>query len=70
MKLLIDYMVDKNIKINDDISIRKSERGYYIFYKTSKMKKPKFFSFPNEYMDQEDLVKIKDYIEKKYKLIC
>jgi len=71
MKLLIDYMIDKNVKINDDISIRKSERGYYIFYKTSKMKKPKFFSFPNEYMDEEDYrVKIKDYIEKKYKLIC
>jgi DNA topoisomerase-1 len=71
MKLLIDYMVDKNIKINNDISIRKSERGYYIFYKTTKMKKPKFFSFPNEYMDEDDyLDKIRDYIQKKYKLIC
>jgi DNA topoisomerase-1 len=71
MKLLIDYMVNKNIKINDDISVRKSERGYYIFYKTTKMKKPKFFSFPNEYMDEDDyLDKITDYIEKKYKLIC
>jgi DNA topoisomerase-1 len=71
MKLLIDYMVDKNIKINDELSVRKSERGYYIFYKTSKMKKPKFFSFPNEYMDEDDyLDKIRDYIQKKYKLIC
>ena len=71
MKILIDYMVDKNIKINDDISVRKSDRGYYIFYKTAKMKKPKFFSFPNEYMDEDEyLDKIKDYIQKKYKLIC
>uniref|UniRef100_A0A6C0D0F9 DNA topoisomerase n=1 Tax=viral metagenome TaxID=1070528 RepID=A0A6C0D0F9_9ZZZZ len=75
MKILIDYMNQKKInenqnKINDDISIRKSERGYYIFYKTSKMKKPKFYSFPNEYMDETNYIdKIKDYIEKKYKLI-
>jgi DNA topoisomerase-1 len=69
MKLLIDYMNTdtSNIKINDSISIRKSERGYYIFYKTSKMKKPKFYSFPNEYID--DIDKIKEYIEKKYNLI-
>jgi DNA topoisomerase-1 len=75
MKTLIDYMNQKKInenqnKINDNISIRKSERGYYIFYKTTKMKKPKFYSFPNEYMDETNYIdKIKDYIEKKYKLI-
>ena len=75
MKILIDYMNQKKInenknKINDNISIRKSERGYYIFYKTSKMKKPKFYSFPNEYMDETNYMdKIKEYIEKKYKLI-
>jgi DNA topoisomerase-1 len=75
MNLLIDYMNQKKInenqnKINDNISIRKSERGYYIFYKTSKMKKPKFYSFPNEYMDETNYIdKIKDYVEKKYKLI-
>jgi DNA topoisomerase-1 len=75
MKILIDYMNQKKInenqnKINDNISIRKSERGYYIFHKTPKMKKPKFYSFPNEYMDETDYIdKIKDYIEKKYKLI-
>jgi hypothetical protein len=37
------------------------------------MKKPKFYSFPNEYMEENNidkLDKIKEYIEKKYKLIC
>jgi hypothetical protein len=70
MKLLIDYINQKNqYKINDNISIR-NKNGYYIFYKTSKMKKPKFYSFPNEYMDEPDYKdKIKEYIEKKYKLI-
>jgi len=31
-------------EISADISIRKSKRGDYVFYKTSKMKKPKFIS--------------------------
>ena len=30
--------------ITDTISIRKSKRGDYIFFKTAKMKKPGFFS--------------------------
>jgi DNA topoisomerase-1 len=75
MNVLINYMKNdtnnKNV-INNDISIRKSkdDKGYYIFYKTSKMKKPKFYSFPNELMNETDYInKIKDYIEKKYKLI-
>ena len=75
MNQLIEYMNQKYIKINDDLSIRKSERGYYIFYKTSKMKKPKFYSLPDIYQNEleqinsETFNKIKDYIEKKYKLI-
>ena len=73
MTLLIDYMNQKYIKINDDLSIRKSDRGHYIFYKTAKMKKPKFYSLPDIYqnvdIDPKILHEIKDYIEKKYKLI-
>jgi hypothetical protein len=72
MKLLIDYMNNnKNMKINENISIRKNKDKdeYYLFYKTSKMKKPKFYSFPNEYMNEDNYDKIKEYIEKKYKLI-
>ena len=73
MTLLIDYMNQKYIKINDDLSIRKSDRGHYIFYKTAKMKKPKFYSLPDMYqnvdIDPKILHEIKDYIEKKYKLI-
>jgi DNA topoisomerase-1 len=73
MKLIIDYMNNnKSMKINNDISIRKNKDKdeYYLFHKTPKMKKPKFYSFPNEYMDENDYIhKIKEYIEKKYKLI-
>jgi DNA topoisomerase-1 len=72
MKIIIDYMNYKHIQINDYISIRKNieKDQYYLFYKTPKMKKPKFYSFPNEYMNENNYIdKIKDYIEKKYKLI-
>jgi DNA topoisomerase-1 len=73
MKLLIDYInYNKSMIINDNISIRKNKdkHEYYLFYKTIKMKKPKFYSFPNEYMNENDYIdKIKEYIEKKYKLI-
>lgn len=33
--------------INDDISVRSGKYGNYIFYKTPKMKKPKFISLKN-----------------------
>jgi DNA topoisomerase-1 len=33
--------------INDDTSIRSGKYGNYIFYKTMKMKKPKFISLKN-----------------------
>jgi len=72
LKLLINYIENKNVnivhQINNNTTIRKSSNGYYIFYKTSKMKKPKFYSFPNELID--DIDKIKEYIQKKYKSIC
>jgi DNA topoisomerase-1 len=31
-------------EISSDVSIRKSKKGDYVFFKTSKMKKPKFFA--------------------------
>jgi len=37
--------------INDDISIRKGNYGNYIFYKTAKMKKPKFISLKTFKLD-------------------
>ena len=37
--------------INDDISIRKGKYGDYIFYKTAKMKKPKFISLKTFKLD-------------------
>ena len=37
--------------VNDDISIRKGNYGAYIFYKTAKMKKPKFISLKTFKLD-------------------
>jgi DNA topoisomerase-1 len=38
-------------KVNDDMSIRKGKYGDYIFYKTLKMKKPKFISLKTFTLD-------------------
>ena len=40
-------------KINDDISIRTSKRGNYIFHKTTKMRKPQFLSLNDCALDYE-----------------
>lgn len=68
---LVHYMQNKNTTIiyifSPDISIRKSNKGYYVYYKTSKMKKPKFFNIPNHLIN--DVEQIKEYIGKKYKLV-
>lgn len=48
----LDHPIDKTNEgvirvVNDDISIRSGKYGNYIFYKTMKMKKPKFISLKN-----------------------
>lgn len=43
-------------KLNDNISIRKGPKGDYVFFKTSKMKKPRFFGlkgFDEDYVNCE-----------------
>jgi hypothetical protein len=58
-------------KISNNISIRKSVRGNYIFFKTDKMKKPQFFeikSFLSETnLDYKtcDINVLKSWIDKK-----
>lgn len=54
------------IVINSNISIRKSHRGEYIYYKTKQMKKPKFYPLNIESRNIDDL---KDYIQKNYSFI-
>ena len=58
--------------ISNDLSIRKGPKGDYLFYKTSKMKKPKFFAVSTfneetkeDYTTCDDVI-LKDWINKKY----
>ena len=52
---------NKNIReINSNMSIRKGPKGDYIFYKTTKMKKPKFFDLKNFNSDIKEDYKICD----------
>jgi DNA topoisomerase-1 len=66
---------NKNIReINSSTSIRKGPKGDYIFYKTTKMKKPKFFDLNNFNSDIEEDYKICDisilrsWIREKYNI--
>ena len=77
-KVVLDNGIIKKITKNKDgivisknVSIRNGPKGYYIFYKTEKMKKPKFFSSIEilELIENNDIEKIKIYIENKYKII-
>ena len=56
--------------ITEDVSIRKGKYGYYIFYKTKKMKKPRFLKldgFKNDYLTC-DIELIKEWFVKTYKV--
>jgi len=68
----IEYIKKKDgYVISPTISIRNGPKGYYIFHKTSSMKKPKFYDCSEilELIENKNTDKIIDYIEKKYKLI-
>lgn len=59
-------------RISNDLSIRKGPKGDYLFYKTSKMKKPKFFAVlpfnkdTNEHYRTCDDTILKAWINKQY----
>jgi DNA topoisomerase-1 len=52
------------LAINEDWSVRKGPYGNYIYHKSPKMSKPKFYKLPDE--PTQDL---ETYIRKKYKII-
>ena len=57
-------------EITKDISIRKSKKGNYVFFKTSKMKKPKFFDlkkFEDDYRTCDNDV-IKSWLKETYNI--
>ena len=69
---IIDYINNKKgYVISPNISIRYGPKGYYIFYKKTNMKKPKFYDCSDiiELIDNKETDKIATYIEKKYKLV-
>jgi len=57
-------------EISKDLSIRKSKRGNYIFYKTSKMKKPLFYKLDGYEGDclKDSVFAVKNWIEETYKI--
>ena len=63
---VINNNVENNLvrKLSNNISIRKGKYGDYIFYKTEKMKTPKFFKinmYNGDYVNDE-IVKVLEWI--------
>lgn len=62
-------------EIDSNMSIRKSSKGEYLFYKTKKMKKPQFHSIANFYKDTKEdykvckLTTLKSWIKDTYGLV-
>lgn len=57
-------------EVSDNITIRKSAKGEYIFYKTSKMKKPAFYNFKgfeNDYKNC-DINILKSWLKETHKI--
>ena len=64
VKEIIETTRNGTRNINDNLSIRTSKRGPYLFFKTKEMKRPKFFSLKDcslEYMSC-DLEELKEWI--------
>jgi DNA topoisomerase-1 len=71
LNTLISYIENKTnpniiVEINQNWSLRNGKFGKYLFYKTSKMKAPKFYKIT---IDTENKNELEDYIIKKYKNI-
>ena len=60
---LLESIMTINIVINKDISIRNGKYGDYIYHKTDKMKKPKFYKLD---IESRTVADITEYIKKKY----
>lgn len=68
---LIEYIENKTnpniiVEINENWSLRNGKYGKYLYYKTNKMKSPKFYKIT---IDTEDKIELETYIIKKYKNI-
>jgi len=61
-------------EISSSLSIRKGQKGEYIFYKTSKMKKPSFFDIKSFFIETKedykicDITILKSWITSKYNI--
>jgi DNA topoisomerase-1 len=71
LEKLIDYIENKTnpniiVEINENWSLRNGKYGKYLYYKTSKIKSPKFYKITIDSIEKHEL---ESYIIKKYKNI-
>ena len=54
------------MKLNDHLSIREGKYGKYVYFKTNKMKKPKFYKYT--LTDELEKKEILEWIKKSYNI--
>lgn len=54
------------IKLNDNLSVREGKYGKYVYFKTKKMKKPKFYKYT--LTEEDDNKKILEWIKETYNI--
>jgi DNA topoisomerase-1 len=68
LKLLHEYYESREsnivLELNENWSVRKGPHGRYLYYKTTKMKKPRFYPLP---IENNDKAEIEKYILNKFK---
>ena len=69
--IMVFIQKKEGLILNSYMNIRLGPRGYYLFYKKTNMKKPKFYNCDEviEHIETRNKDKILEYIEKKYKLV-
>lgn len=69
MEDVVEYLVSPIIsEITKEISVRNGKYGPYIYYKTSKMKKPKFISMDSSVTPESSDTSIKEWLRVKHQI--
>ena len=67
---VVDLLVKPIIlEISPDASIRRGDYGTYIYYKTKKMKKPKFISLDSSLSVTCSVYEAKSWLKKKHDIV-
>jgi DNA topoisomerase-1 len=66
---VVDHLVNPILlEISEDITLRNGKYGAYIYYKTKKMKKPRFISLDKSISSESNVATIKEWLRNKHQI--